>query len=92
LDAPCHSKKLYRYLTLAQVLTRAIQRLHSVCQENPADDKVSTSERWSAMQGAQSNLRGHRAGLAYLSALLENAKSEIASDGYMSERVGKIFF
>ncbi len=39
----------------------------------------------SAMQVAQSDLRRHHSGLAYLSALLTKAKSEIASDGYMSE-------
>jgi hypothetical protein len=61
--------------------------------ENQTDQKVSTRDRWSAMQVAQSNLRGHHSGLAYLSALLKNAKSEIASDGYMSENIRKrIFF
>ena len=45
------------------------------------------------MQVAQSNLRGHHSGLAYLSALLIKAKSEIASDGYMSVNIRKrIFF
>jgi hypothetical protein len=55
--------------------------------ENQADDKVSTRDRWSAMQGAQSNMRGHGAGLGYLSALLQKAKSEIASEGYISEKI-----
>ena len=59
--------------------------------ENPADGKVSTVERWSAMQAAQSNLREHRS--QYLSELLKIAKSEIASNGYISEKIGKkIFF
>ena len=44
------------------------------------------------MQDAQTNLRRHRSGLAYLSALLQNAKSEIASDGYMSEEIRKKIF
>ena len=44
------------------------------------------------MQGAQSDLRKHRSGLAYLSALLQKAKSEIARDGYISEEIRtKIF-
>jgi hypothetical protein len=61
--------------------------------ENPADGKVSTVERWSAMQAAQSNLREHHSSLAYLSALLQTAKSEIASDGHISEEIAKkIFF
>jgi hypothetical protein len=61
--------------------------------ENPADGKVSTTDRWSAMQVAQSNLRGHHSGLAYLRALLQKAKSEIVSDSYMSEKIQKkIFF
>ncbi len=55
--------------------------------ENQTD--LSTSDRWSAMQVDQSNLRGHRSGLEYLSALLRTPKSEIASDGYMSERIRK---
>ncbi len=55
--------------------------------ENQADQKVSSRERWSALQVAQSNLRGHRSGLAYLSALLKKVKSEIASDGYISEKI-----
>lgn len=54
--------------------------------ENQTDKKVSTRDRWSAMQVAQSNLRGHHESLAYLNALLMNAKSEITSDGYISEQ------
>ena len=60
--------------------------------ENQADDKVSSRERWSAMQGDQSNMRGHHAGLTYLSALLQTAKSEIASEGHISERIRKKIF
>jgi len=61
--------------------------------ENPADGKVSTVERWSAMQAAQSNLREHHSSLAYLSALLQAAKSEITSDGHISEKIAKkIYF
>src|ERR1700746_1413748 len=48
--------------------------------ENPADGEVSTRDRGSAMQRAQSDLRGHDSSLAYLSALLEKAKSEIGRD------------
>ena len=45
------------------------------------------------MQTAQSNLREHHSSLAYLSALLQAAKSEIASDGHISEKIAKkIFF
>jgi hypothetical protein len=61
--------------------------------ENPADGKVSTAERWSAMQAAQSNLREHHSSLVYPSVLLQQAKAEIASDGHMSEKIAeKIFF
>lgn len=61
--------------------------------ENPGDDGVSTRDRWSAMQHAQSDMRAHHSGLTYLSALLKHAKSEIASDGYISEKIRKeIFF
>jgi hypothetical protein len=55
--------------------------------ENAADDKVSSRERWSALQGAQTGLREHHSGLGYLSALLEGAKSDIASQGYISEKI-----
>ena len=54
--------------------------------ENPAD-KVSTRERWSILQGVQTNLRGHYSGLYYLRMLLTIAKSEITSEGYISEKL-----
>jgi hypothetical protein len=61
--------------------------------ENRADDKVSTRDRWSAMQDDQSNMRGHRSSLAYLRALLQKAKSEMASDGNLSAGIRtKILF
>jgi hypothetical protein len=61
--------------------------------ENPADGKVSTRDRWSAMQRAQSDMRGHHSSLAYLNALLTLAKSEIARDGHISGKIRKkIFF
>lgn len=56
---------------------------------NQADQRVSTRERLSEIQDDQTTLRGHRAGLAYLSALLLTAKSEMASDGYLSESIRK---
>jgi hypothetical protein len=59
---------------------------------NQADQQVSSRERWSAMQAAQSDLRTNRSGLAYLSALLQKAKSEIAREGYMSEELRKKIF
>jgi hypothetical protein len=60
--------------------------------ENQADQQVSTRDRWSVLQVARSDLRRHRTGLAYLSALLQRAKSEIASDGYMSEEIRYMIF
>lgn len=60
--------------------------------ENPTDQKVSTMARLFAAQVAQSNLREHRSGLEYLSALLEGAKSEIQSHGYISEKLRKKIF
>jgi hypothetical protein len=59
---------------------------------NPADAKASLRERMVASQDRQCTLRGHRSGLAFLCALLEQAKSEIASDGYMSERIREDIF
>ncbi len=57
--------------------------------ENPADGKVPTAERWSAMQAVQSNLSEHHKGLEYLNALLTIAKSEVARDGFISEGIAK---
>ena len=62
--------------------------LHLFRPENQADQQVSTKDRWSILQRPQSDLRRHHSGLAYLSALLKTAKSEIASNGYISEMVG----
>jgi len=53
---------------------------------------VSLRDHWSAMQVAQSDLRGNHYGLHYLSVLLKQAKSEIASDGYISEDTRKLIF
>jgi hypothetical protein len=66
--------------------------LHLFNVENPADGKMSTVARWSALQAAQSNLREHHSGLAYLSELLQAAKTEIANDGHISERWQRRFF
>jgi hypothetical protein len=57
--------------------------------DNQADQQVSTRKRWSAIQDGQTTLREHPAGLAYLSALLKTAKSEMARDGYLSEKIRK---
>jgi hypothetical protein len=65
-------------------------RLHN--PESPTDQKASTMDRWSAMQVAQSNLREHLSGLEYLIALLRGAKSEIQSDGYISQELRKKIF
>jgi hypothetical protein len=65
--------------------------LHLFNAENLADGKVS-AERGSAIQAAQSNLREHHSSLAYLSALLQAAKSEIAGDGHISEKVVEKIF
>jgi hypothetical protein len=60
--------------------------------ESQTDQKASTMDRWSAMQVAQSNLREHQPGLEYLIALLRGAKSEIQSDGYISQKLRKKIF
>jgi hypothetical protein len=62
--------------------------LHLFSPENQADQQVSTRDRWSILQRTQSDLRRHHSGLAYLSALLQKAKSAIASNGHMSEMIG----
>ena len=53
--------------------------------KNQADQQMSTMDRWSVMQTLESDLRKHDSGLTYLSALLQKAKSEIVSEGYISE-------
>jgi len=75
---------------LALLLSEAASFLYRA--ENPADAKVSTRDRWSAMQAIQSNMREHCSGLAHLSALLEKAKSEIANHGYISENIRNEIF
>ena len=65
-------------------------RLYSA--ENPTDQKASTMERLRAAQDAQSNLREHGSGLEYLSVLLRQAKSEIQSDGFISETLRNKLF
>jgi hypothetical protein len=57
--------------------------------DNQTDQKVSTIDRWTAVQAAQSNLREHPAGLEYLCALLKRAKSEIQKHGFISENLRK---
>ena len=57
--------------------------------KNPVDRNVPTMDRWTAFQAAQSSLQRHEVGLKYLTALLEQAKSEITRDGCMSEGTGK---
>lgn len=60
--------------------------------ENPTDQKASTMERLRAAQDAQRNLREHGSGLEYLSVLLRQAKSEIQSDGFISETLRNKLF
>jgi hypothetical protein len=69
-------------------LNLAIEReqLGLFSPENRADHRVSTRRRWLAMQIVQSKIRGHHSGLTYLSALLQKAKAEIASEGYISDK------
>ena len=55
-------------------------------------DEIPVMEQWAAMQHAQTTLRAHHPGLAYLSALLQKAKSEVASAGYMSETIRNDLF
>ena len=51
-------------------------------RENPAD-QIPLMERWAALQRAQTTLRSHHCGLSYLCVLLEKAKAEMASNGYL---------
>ena len=67
------------------VLAVSNMELGLFSRENPAD-KIPRMEQWAAMQRVQTTLRAHRSGLVYLRALLEKAKAEMASDGYISEQ------
>jgi hypothetical protein len=60
--------------------------------ENQSDQRVSTTDRQSALQAAQCNLWKHSDGLEYLRTLLEIAKSDLADKGYISEKIGKKIF
>jgi len=57
--------------------------------ENKADQKISSRERWSGIQSAQTDMRSHISGLLYMSVLLHRAKSEIVGAGYISEETQK---
>jgi len=73
------------------VLAVANMELGFFSRENLAD-KIPLMDQWVAMQRGQTTLRTHHAGLKYLRALLERAKTEMASDGYISKQTrGTIF-
>jgi hypothetical protein len=55
-------------------------------------NEIPLMEQWAAIQHAQTTLRTHRPGPAFLRSLLEEAKSGIASEGYMSETIRKGLF
>ena len=55
--------------------------------ENQADGRVSTMDRWSALQAVQADVRADHSGLEYLSGLLRTAKSEIETKGHIPERL-----
>ena len=59
---------------------------------NQTDQRVSTGDRFVALQELQTVLRRDSTGLTWLRTLLETAKAEIASDGYISENVRKRIF
>jgi hypothetical protein len=61
-------------------------------KENQADQKMSSSERRSALHVVRKNLRGHHLGLTYLSVLVEKAKSDIASSGHISKLTAEKIF
>jgi hypothetical protein len=63
--------------------------LYQFDSQNQADQQVSSMERWLAKQATQSDLRKHRSSLEYLSAPLQSARSDIISNGYLSEPVRK---
>lgn len=54
---------------------------------NPGDNGIPTKERWSAIQNIQTTLREHHSSLAHLSALLTSARSDVVSEGYISENI-----
>lgn len=57
--------------------------------DNQADANVSSMDRWSAMRDIQTDIRTHSSGLAYLTAILLKAKSDIESKGHISEIIRK---
>jgi hypothetical protein len=57
--------------------------------KNQADQKLSLRERWAVLQVAQTDLRRHPFGLAYLSAILLAAKSEIARELHVGKESGE---
>jgi hypothetical protein len=55
-------------------------------------NQIPLMEQWATLQRAQTTLRTHPHGLAFLRALLEEAKSRVASEGYMSKTIRKDLF
>jgi hypothetical protein len=71
----------------------ALQFLLVLCSpENRADPPLLTKEGSSALQEAQRDITKHCNGLHLLTELLEEAKSEIARDGYISLDIRKKIF
>lgn len=60
--------------------------------ENQADRLVLTRDGASAVREAQRDLTKHHSGLSFLTELLQDAKSEIARDGYISSDIRRKIF
>jgi hypothetical protein len=85
-----HALRISAQTNLALIFSMGGGSLFSYA--NPADAKVSTVDRHSAVQAVDGHLTKDRTGLMFLTQHLELAKSEIASDGYMSEGIRKRIF
>jgi hypothetical protein len=75
---------------LVSLQTFGIGRLFN--NENQADQRVSSKNRFLALQEVQSTVRGHPSGLAYLAALLSSVKSQMTSEGHISQTLATEVF
>jgi hypothetical protein len=70
----------------------ALMYLFLFSADNQSDPLVFTREGQSDMRVAQSDLKKNHPGLAFMTDLLQRAKSEIASDGYISANIRRKIF
>jgi len=92
------SAKVDRYLQNSDKITLDLTSLELLSStewddaDTPAEQRPSIMSRLAALLECQLNVRNNREGLEYLSALLSQAKSELASKGHISADIQRPLF